>query len=203
MEKKRRAYKSKVRNKEGKIELPVEVLPINPKVEVLPSIPKKGSVMMRPGNDPMYKDPMEMFEKIQEYFKNGAEEKEVLIGREPNVKVLKKKVYTIIGLALYLGFSSRNSLYNYSAKNREFSDVITWGKSMVAKHYEGLLQSGGVSPAGMMFMLSNIDGMTPLGDGGQDDSDKGVKRITFTTINNNNTSTERKTIEVKSKTDED
>ena len=171
-----------------------------PQTAVIPSV--KGAVAMRPGNEPLYLKPEDMYVKMQEYFKTGAEVKEVLIGREPNVKVLTRQVYTIIGLALYLGFSSRNSLYNYAARNREYSDVISWGKSMVARHYEGLLQAGGVSPSGMMFMLSNIDGMTPLSDGGQDDSDKGVSKITFTTINNSNTATERKTIEVKHRKDE-
>jgi len=173
---------------------------IQPPQAVLPTV--KGAVAMRPGNEPLYLKPEDMYVKMQEYFKTGAEVKEVLIGREPNVKVLTRQVYTIIGLALYLGFSSRNSLYNYAARNREYSDVISWGKSMVARHYEGLLQAGGVSPSGMMFMLSNIDGMTPLSDGGQDDSDKGVSKITFTTINNSNTATERKTIEVKHRKDE-
>jgi len=140
----------------------------------------------RPGIDPLYTDPQVMLDKINEYFENGSETKQITIGREPNLKILEKKVYTIIGLALYLGFPSRGRMYDYQRKNDEFHDVIMYGRSMVAKHYEGLMQAGGVSPAGLMFLLSNIDGMTPLSDpNGGEHNDDAIQRITFTkTINN-------------------
>jgi len=140
---------------------------------------------MVPGHAPIFTDPQDMLEAINQYFIDGHEIKEVLLGRKPNQYVHDQHIISIIGLALYLGFASRTSLYEYAKKSDEYHDVVAYGKSMVAIHYEGLLQSG-VSPSGMIFMLANIDGMVMQQDIGLE-MQKPIQKITFTrkTINNN------------------
>ena len=132
-------------------------------------------------NAAKYSTPQEMLDKINEYFDIGYGKKTVIVGRASNKRDVEIEVISIIGLSLFLGFKSRTSFFYYANNKPEFRDVIDYGKSLVSMHYEGLLQAG-VSPTAMMFMLSNIDGMTATPDVADDDRDA-VKKITF--INNN------------------
>ncbi len=60
---------------------------------------------------------------------------------------------TICGLALYLGFKSRQTLYNYS-KNKEFLDVLERGRLRIEQSYEQDLR--GTSTAGVVFALKQM-----------------------------------------------
>lgn len=60
---------------------------------------------------------------------------------------------TITGLAIFLGFESRQSVYDYS-KNGEFSYIIKTAKLKVENGYEmGLF---GDKPTGSIFALKNM-----------------------------------------------
>lgn len=61
---------------------------------------------------------------------------------------------TWTGLALFMGFSSRQSIDEY-AKYEGFSDCVKKAKSFVEWHYEMKLASG-ESPAGSIFALKNF-----------------------------------------------
>lgn len=68
----------------------------------------------------------------------------------------EEKPLSLTGLALGLGFSSLNSLYNYE-KNPVFADVIRYGRLLVENGYEEQLSwniKG--SPAGPIFALKNM-----------------------------------------------
>ena len=65
----------------------------------------------------------------------------------------KKEPVTWTGLALYLGFSSRQSIDEYLAYP-EFSDSVKRAKTFVEWHYE--LRLNGERPTGAIFALKNF-----------------------------------------------
>lgn len=60
---------------------------------------------------------------------------------------------TITGLALFLGFSDRQSLYDYQER-QEFSCIIKRARTLVECEYEKKLSLQ--SPAGAIFALKNM-----------------------------------------------
>lgn len=90
------------------------------------------------GHPPKFKTPEELQDKIDEYLKYIKEE---------------KSFTTITGLALYLGFESRQSLYDYE-KKEEYSYIIKRAKLFVELGYELSLREG--SPTGAIFALKNM-----------------------------------------------
>lgn len=64
-----------------------------------------------------------------------------------------EKPYTITGLALALGFESRQSFYDYE-KNPEFSYIVRKARLKVEQGYELRLFSG--QPTGAIFALKNM-----------------------------------------------
>ena len=64
---------------------------------------------------------------------------------------------TVCGLSLYLGFNSRQSLYNYRDKKdngKEFLDLIKRALSFIEMHYETRLNSQACT--GAIFALKNM-----------------------------------------------
>jgi hypothetical protein len=72
------------------------------------------------GRPPMFSDAESLEAEVISYFTHCSE---------------KEKKATITGLALYLGFDSRQSLYDYETK-QEFSYVIKRAKLAVENSYE-------------------------------------------------------------------
>ncbi len=116
--------------------------------------------MSRPvGRPPKYKSVEEIEQKIEAYFKSC--EGEPLKDRDGTVLadkygapiIVGKRPPTVTGLALALGFSTRQSLLNYQGK-KEFVDTITRAKSFVEKYAEErLFDREGVQ--GAKFSLIN------------------------------------------------
>jgi len=111
------------------------------------------------GRPPMYKTKEEIQEKIDAYFKDC--EGEILRDAEGNPVVDKYgyavkvgvRPLTITGLALALGFNSRQALLNYQAKE-EFHDTILRAKAKVEQYAEErLFDKDGAN--GAKFSLSN------------------------------------------------
>ena len=107
----------------------------------------------------MYKTKEEIQEKIDAYFKDC--EGEILRDAEGNPVVDKYgyavkvgvRPLTITGLALALGFNSRQALLNYQAKE-EFHDTILRAKAKVEQYAEErLFDKDGAN--GAKFSLSN------------------------------------------------
>ncbi len=105
------------------------------------------------GRPPRFKDSEELKNKIEEYFKKGLKKRIVLIGRPPNQQTVEIPVPTITGLALYLGFESRQSFYDYE-KEKEFSYTIKKARTLIEQEYEEQLQHG--STIGAIFALKNM-----------------------------------------------
>ena len=87
------------------------------------------------GQPPKYKTNEELEKKIQAYFD----------GEDCSM--------TITGLALHLGFCSRQSFYDYE-KNDKYSYTIKRARLTIEEHYEKNLV--GNSPTGSIFALKNF-----------------------------------------------
>ena len=110
------------------------------------------------GRPPTYKNVEEIKEKIEEYFKWCEGEPlivdgEVVLNKAGEPVIYNKHPLTITGLALALGFTTRQALLNYEAK-AEFVDTIKEAKSRVERYAEErLYDRDGVN--GAKFSLSN------------------------------------------------
>ena len=89
----------------------------------------------------LYKSAEELQKKIDEYFNKFDEEK--LLYTRP----------TITGLALHLGFCSRQSLYDYG-KIEKFSYIIRRARTCIETVYENNLHFN--NPTGSIFALKNM-----------------------------------------------
>lgn len=92
---------------------------------------KKNS---KAGAPQFFKTPEELEKAIQEYFD-------------------KEEKYTVTGLALALGFESRQSIYDYKERPK-FSYIIKRACLMVENGYEKALHGNNV--AGAVFALKNM-----------------------------------------------
>ena len=90
---------------------------------------------------PFYKTPEEMQEVIDKYFLQCQgkpfldENGEVLRDKYGEIILQDAKPPTVTGLALALGFTSRQALLNYQAK-KAFVDTVTRAKSRVEEYTE-------------------------------------------------------------------
>lgn len=123
------------------------------------------------GRPTIYDDPHILEAKVVEYFdwcQGEFEEREgerrTVTGKgEDKVETFETYTYifcvrnpeipTITGLALFLGFSSKSTLYEYT-KQPEFSDSIKRGLLRIEKNYEAGLWSD--KPTGVIFALKNM-----------------------------------------------
>lgn len=102
------------------------------------------------GRPPIYETAEELNESINLYFDSLSPLKDSE-GNElsPN--------YTTTGLALFLGFESRQSLYDYrdkEDKEQDFSYIIKRALLVIENKYEEALSFG--SPTGSIFALKNM-----------------------------------------------
>ena len=117
---------------------------------------KKNTVTGRP---PKYKSKKEIEGKIEAYFK-GCEgeilkddEGNPILNKYGNPVIINQRPPTVTGLALALGFVSRQALLNYQAKE-EFVDTITRAKSRIEQYTEErLFDRDGTN--GAQFSLRN------------------------------------------------
>ncbi len=114
---------------------------------------------MAAGQKPKYKTAEEMQAAIDAYFKSCMGEALADSNGDPvydkygRPVIVGEKPPTVTGLALALGFTSRQALLNYQAK-RQFVDTIMRAKSQIEEYTEGrLFDRDGVN--GAKFSLTN------------------------------------------------
>jgi hypothetical protein len=122
---------------------------------------------LSPGRPPFYKTTEELQIAINAYFDScGVEylEHEGKLVRDKNgVPIVKsRKSPTVTGLALALGFSSRQSLINYQGK-KAFVDTITHAKLKVENYAEQCLFNPEMRAQGPIFALKNFGWKDTLG----------------------------------------
>ena len=128
-----------------------------------------------PGNPPYYKTPEQMAVKIDMYFAHFYGGKE---DKQPNIYTANP---TVTGLALFLGFCDRASLYDYRDKDdgnnpkyMGYNSLIKKALTMVEMNYEQFLLDK--NSTGAIFALKNMRWT----DKQQVDHTSGGKPIDFT-----------------------
>lgn len=95
----------------------------------------------RTGRKPWYNSPEEMEEKIEAYFKDCEghllfdDDGKPYLDKWGNPIIIGAHPPTVTGLALALGFTSRQALLNYQAK-KAFVDTVTRAKSRIEEYAE-------------------------------------------------------------------
>lgn len=111
------------------------------------------------GRPPIYKTKEEIEEKIEQYFESCKghpltdDKGKTIYNKWGHPVIVDKKPPTITGLALAIGFASRQALLNYQSRE-EFNDTITRAKSRIEQYAEErLFDRDGVN--GAKFSLQN------------------------------------------------
>lgn len=117
---------------------------------------------MTAGRPPKYKSKEEIQEKINAYFKECEGEPliidgEVVFDKYGEPVIMGKRPLTITGLALALGFNSRQSLLNYQDKE-EFMDTITRAKAKVEQYAEERLYDKDGANGAKFSLANNFEG---------------------------------------------
>ncbi len=107
------------------------------------------------GRPPLFDNPESLKKKIEEYFIwVKGEKKEVIENGIASIVVVRDFCHTTItGLALFLGFESRQSIYDYE-KDGEYSYIIKNARLRIEEGYEQRLH--GALPTGAIFALKNM-----------------------------------------------
>ena len=105
------------------------------------------------GQPPKYETPEELEAKISEYFESLWEVVEVQKTKDGPQEIYQERPASIVELALFLGFVSRQSFYDYE-KNPKFSYIIKRARAAVESSYEKRLAYQ--SPTGAIFALKNM-----------------------------------------------
>tara|TARA_R110001632_G_scaffold8551_1_gene33850 strand:+ start:134 stop:553 length:420 start_codon:yes stop_codon:yes gene_type:complete len=100
------------------------------------------------GAPAMYSDPKKMQTAIEKYFKNPPTKILRRNGEEQEIPFI-----SITGLALHLGFCSRQSMYDYEERP-QFSYIIKKARTLIESEYEFLLQNGNTT--GAIFALKQF-----------------------------------------------
>lgn len=115
------------------------------------------------GRPPKYKNKEEIEEKIEAYFEECKgkilkdNENEPILDKFGRPVIYDRHPPTVTGLALALGFSSRQALLNYQAK-KEFVDTITRAKTRVEAYTEERLFDRDGSNGAQFSLRNNFKG---------------------------------------------
>ncbi len=117
----------------------------------------------RVGRPPLFESAEQMQELIDKYFEecNGK----ILLDKDGNPvrnkdgKIIRddRRPYTITGLALALGFNSRQALLNYQGKE-EFNDTIMRAKARVERYAEERLYDNHGANGAKFSLANNFKG---------------------------------------------
>lgn len=119
--------------------------------------------MAKVGAPPRYKTVKEMQEAIDKYFEECKgtilkdENGEPYLDKYGSPIIYDRKPLTITGLALALGFNSRQALLNYQAK-AEFHDTVTRAKAVVERYAEERLYDKDGANGAKFSLANNFDG---------------------------------------------
>lgn len=116
------------------------------------------------GAPPRYESVEQMQAKIDEYFESCRGEpffdedgRPLITDKGYIVYRVEPKPPTVTGLALALGFASRQALLNYQAK-AEFNDTVTRAKSRVEEYAESRLFDKEGSNGAKFSLANNFEG---------------------------------------------
>lgn len=108
------------------------------------------------GRPPLFNTPDDFSKACDEYFQFIEGEKKIIKSKDGEKEewVRYPEPATVTGLALYLGFCSKSSLFDYQ-NNEEFSSIVKRARTRVEHEYEKRLH--GDKNTGAIFALKNMD----------------------------------------------
>lgn len=115
------------------------------------------------GRPLMYKTAKEMQKKIDKYFEDCFgkplidDNGNVMTDKDGNAVYTKQRPLTITGLALALGFNSRQALLNYQNRD-EFYDTILRAKAVVEQYAEERLYDKDGANGAKFSLANNFEG---------------------------------------------
>ena len=115
------------------------------------------------GRPPKFKTKEEMQEKIDAYFKECEghvltdDDGKPICDKNGMPIIYGAKPLTITGLALALGFNTRQALLNYQAK-KEFVDTVTRAKTIVEQYAEERLYDKDGANGAKFSLANNFEG---------------------------------------------
>ncbi len=112
------------------------------------------------GRPAKFDNPEDLQKKVDEYFDWAKQE--------------NNGIKTITGLALFLGFESRQSIYDYE-KDGTFSYIIKNARLRVEEGYEERLHTS--TPTGAIFALKNMGWKDKVETGFTDNDGKDVSPV--------------------------
>ena len=124
---------------------------------------EEGGITMAGGRPPVYKTVEEMQTKIDAYFEECAgrvatdAEGNPLIDKYGEVIIIGQRPLTVTGLALALGFNTRQALINYQAKE-EFVDAILRAKTRIEQYAEERLYDKDGANGAKFSLANNFEG---------------------------------------------
>lgn len=113
------------------------------------------------GRPPLYSNPEILDKKINEYFEQCQpeylknDEGEILVTEKKQPIIINLNSPSSVGLALYLGFADRQSLYD-NEKKEEFSCIIKKARSKVEEWVYQHTMHGSVPTAAGIFILKQF-----------------------------------------------
>lgn len=115
---------------------------------------KNPKDLEKAGRKPFYPTVTDLENKISEYF-NDCPDKRMIKIRDSEGAEYHDYVPcpTVTGLALFLGFCDRQSMYDYQEKP-EFSCTIKRARTFIENEYEKMLHNGQCT--GAIFALKNM-----------------------------------------------
>lgn len=134
------------------------------------------------GRPPKFTSPEQMQDLIDAYFESCKGEPILdndgmpLMDKWGNVILINQHPPTVTGLALALGFTSRQALLNYQAK-RQFVDTILRAKARCEEYAESRLYDRDGANGAKFSLTYNFKWAQDAGKDGSESSDSGVVEL--------------------------
>ena len=116
------------------------------------------------GRPRKYKSAAEMQEAIDQYFDKCEgnplldDDGKAVLNKWGHPIMLDRRPPTVTGLALALGFNSRQALLNYQARSKAFNDTLTRAKSRCEEYAEARLYDKDGSNGAKFSLANNFKG---------------------------------------------
>lgn len=120
------------------------------------------------GRPAFYKTAEELQAAIDSFFASCVpkylkdDKGQLIFDKHGNPIILERNPPTVTGLALHLGFTTRQALLNYQGK-RAFVDTVTRAKLKIEHFQETCLYDPALRPQGPIFALKNFGWKDTMG----------------------------------------
>lgn len=116
---------------------------------------KKRSYIVTAGRPPRFETAEELEQMVLEYFDNCPDKVKINSYEGGHKELLEISRPSMSGLALFLGFADRRSLYDYE-KHDKYSHSIKIARSLIERFYEVCTQAGAIDKTFGIFAMKQF-----------------------------------------------